>query len=188
MTTWSTLVFVRDFIKKVADTLPTAGQMLVAASSTTLAWQTQAWITITKTATEARASTTTLADDAILKFPMAANTTYRFRATIVINVGDLNADVKYQWNGPASPTKISILCTHAAVGAAPANQVVDTSYAATASGTLDGSSGDVIVKAEGTIQNGANAGDFAFQWAQASSNVTATNVLKGSYIEYAAVP
>jgi hypothetical protein len=34
------------------------------------------------------------------------------------------------------------------------------------------------------IENGANAGTFAFQFAQVASNATATTFRKGSYLEY----
>lgn len=171
-------------------TAPTSGQVLTATSSTAATWQTpsggSAWTTITKATTETITSDATLGDDAELKFAMAANTTYRFRLAVMFETTSGN-DFQYQLNGPASPTKVTVLCTHGAQGAAPATQVVDTSYGGTASGTMAGGTGVGSIRIEGIIENGANAGDLAFQWAAAVVLAQNSSVLKGSYIEYAEV-
>lgn len=171
-------------------TAPTSGQVLTATSDTAATWQTpssgSAWTTITKTATETITSDATLSDDAVLKFPMAANTTYRFRLAVMFETTGGN-DFQYQLNGPAAPTKVTVLCTHGAQGAAPATQVVDTSYGNTASGAMAGGTGVGSIRIEGIIENGANAGDLAFQWAAAVVLAQNSSVLKGSYIEYAEV-
>jgi len=41
-----------------------------------------------------------------------------------------------------------------------------------------------VVEFTGTLHNGANAGTFAFQWAQNTSDANVTQVLAGSYMEY----
>lgn len=64
---------------------------------------------------------------------------------------------------------------------------VDTAFSAadltlTGTGTNGG-----FVMLSGVVHNGANAGTFSFQWAQNTSDGTATVVRAGSYLEYSVV-
>lgn len=146
------------------------------------------WTTVTKATTETRTSDgATLADDDELLFAMAASTTYRVRGSVMIE-SHSTPDFKYQFNGPAAPTNVTVNFRHAALAAGETVEVAN-SYANTATTISVGGGANprCMVTFEAVIENGANAGNFAFQWAQATSDANATIVLKGSYLEYAAV-
>jgi hypothetical protein len=64
---------------------------------------------------------------------------------------------------------------------------MDTSVTPATSITGTGTTGGFI-EMDVAWQNGANAGTFAFQWAQNSSGATASVVRAGSYLEYMAMP
>lgn len=143
------------------------------------------WSTVVKTADETRTANTTLADDAQLTFPMLANTKYAFRARLHVQSVDA-ADFDWRHTGPASPTLVHIARVHqigATVGHVPG---IDSAYSAadiavTGTWTLC----EVII--DGTIHNGANAGDFRIQWAQSVSDAGNTTVRAGSYIDFRAL-
>jgi hypothetical protein len=145
------------------------------------------WTLVQKTVTQTKISTSTLAVDSVLKFTMAASTKYVFRAKVFIET-NTTPDFKWRHAGPASPTRVTIKRS-AIVPAATAlsNIAIDSAYSAAditmlaASGTLG------WLEFEGVIENGLNAGDFEFQWAQNTSDASTTSVLAGSYLEYRAV-
>lgn len=141
------------------------------------------WTTVTKTATETVTASMVLQNDDALKFAMLANTTYRFRATLHATSTSTAPDIRVSINGPAAATLIAWgahQLTNLAAG------VSSNAYGATLAAQIT-STAPAIVVIEGTIQNGANAGDLQVQWAQNTSDAAATNVLKGSYLEYAVV-
>ena len=146
------------------------------------------WTTVKKTADQSKSSTTTLATDSELSFALAANTKYAVRGRIFFNTG-ATGDFKWRHAGPASPTLVRIK-RHAIVPVATAFSgiAVDTAFSA-ADITITGTSaGEGYIEFEGIVQNGANAGTFDFRWAQNTSDVTATIVRAGSYLEWMAVP
>lgn len=143
------------------------------------------WTKVTKTATETRASTSTLADDAALKFTMAANTTYQFRIRAWFET-NATPDFKYKLNGPAGTTRLTATFAHGQPGAAPSWRATATTFATTADNPVGASSSGSVLF-DGVIENGATGGDLVFQWAQNTLDVANTSVLKGSYLEYAVV-
>lgn len=145
------------------------------------------WTVVTKTTTETRASTTTLANDAALKFPMLANTKYRFRMYVYFQTG-ATPDFKFRHSGPASPTLMAVHRTWTQPGGTAFSGVaVDSAYSVADVSPSGANTGVGRVYLEGIIHNGANAGDFVFQWAQNTSDAGNTSVLAGSSVEYSAV-
>lgn len=176
-------------IDVVSAAAPTAGQVLTATSDSAATWQTpssgSAWTTVMKTATQTRTSTTTYTDDDTLKFSMLANTTYAVRIK-VIATGNASADLKSKINGPASPTAVRGL-KRRTVGTAEALEMCGDYSDTETTEAMVPTSPPVMIEFDFVIENGANTGVLAFQWAQAVSNIGATNIHKGSYLEYAEV-
>jgi len=144
------------------------------------------WTTTVKVLNTARQSTDTVAADPELKFNIEANTKYRFYFRVWYETTS-TADFKFALAGPASPTKIVLERRYLTPNAtAYAGQGTYTSYAGPST-TINGTGGTQgIVELEGLIENGANAGDVEFQWAQGTSTAVDTTVLRGSYVEWKA--
>ncbi len=139
-----------------------------------------------KTADEQTVSDTTLSDDALLKFAMLVNTKYFFRFVIHYNTG-ATGDFKYTLNGPASPTKVAYVSKRIAHGGTTFSVIGLLAAYGTASTIATTAAGNGYIEIEGTVENGANAGTLAFQWAQNTTDTTATKVLRGSYILYSSI-
>ena len=136
----------------------------------------------TKSTDEARVSTTTLANDSKLKFDMLANRKYRLAGKVFYDT-NATADFKFGYAGPAGATLIRLSRKLVAPGTGFLDVTVDTTYATEIS--VAGSATTGYIEYDGIIHNGANAGTFAFQWAQNTSNAGATTVLAGSSLEHA---
>lgn len=142
------------------------------------------WTTVSKANDEARASTTTLADDSTLAFPVQANKKYRFRAKIFYDTPGA-ADFKFDVNGPASPTLVQIETKSVGPGTSALSNIgLKTAFAFTAVAVTDTSGTGGSAEFEGIVHNGANAGTVSLRWAQNTSNVGDTTVRAGSYLEY----
>lgn len=137
------------------------------------------WRIVKKTADQSITNNATLTDDSALQFSMAANKTYAIRASLDVQMGAGGLNIGS--NGPASPTRVR-------VGVALLNPTGTGSlYVGTAYGRVTSfTSAQVawVLTIDAFVQNGANAGTFAIQFAQSSSNAAATTVSKGSYLEY----
>lgn len=147
-----------------------------------------AWQTVAKQVDQAKSSDTTLADDSELAVTLAASTKYMVRGAIWFD-GDDAADFKYAFSGPASPTLLRIRRKHITPeGSAEAAIAIDEAYTVDPVEVTWSEATDVtesgFIEFEGTIHNGANAGDFTFQWAQLVNDASNTRVRAGSYIEY----
>lgn len=140
------------------------------------------WRTAWKDATESRASTTTLTADGQLSFPMLASKGYFIDAWIGVFCESASRDFKFSFVAPAAgqprimrlETSLSTTVTDTAVLALPSATVLNF-----ASNNLYG-----YIHLKGTYENGANAGNFEFQWAQSSSGTELIYVLVGSNIRY----
>lgn len=142
------------------------------------------WTTIWKLANEARVSTTVLADDAKLKFPVFNAIKYAFRGKIYFDT-TAAADFKWRHVGPAAPT---ILRLQRRViipgGAADSAIAVDTAFSAADITAIGVGTTGGWVEFDGILQNGINPGTFSIQWAQNTSDPGNTTVLAGSQLEY----
>lgn len=149
---------------------PTTGRVLM--------WQTK-----TKAAIQSTTSNTVLLNDNTLFFPMLINRTYRVQMFVTFTMGAAE-DFKYDITGPASPTAVALSAFDSAPLAVPAARALATTYAATARSLTGASAGTSTISVDGTITNGATAGNFQLRWAQVVSGVTLTSVLRGSYIQF----
>lgn len=142
------------------------------------------WLTITKPADQNVTNSVTLTNDTDLLFPLLVNVNYRWRLFVAFDT-TAAGDIKFDWNGPASPTSVRTLWWGLAAGAAAFGAVIgDAAFAQahilTGTGTVAG-----FVKAEGIIKNGANAGTANFRFAQNTQTADAgVTVLKGSWLEF----
>lgn len=144
--------------------------------------------TIIKATDESTASDTTLSNDSALTFTMAANKNYSIRLKVFFDLGAAaGADgFKYALTGPASPTLVRVQRRDFSPGAlSPTDYATDTAYTSSTALTASSTSGG-WVEMDLIVQNGANSGTFAFQWAQNSSNVANTTVRAGSSLSYLA--
>lgn len=140
---------------------------------------------VVKLADETRTATTTLADDAEIRYWMDASTAYRIKGIIFFDTVAA-ADFKYGFAGPASPTLVRMKRTHAIPVTAPTDLAPDVALptAVTLTGTTTNGG---FVEFDAIYHNGTNAGYFSFQWAQNTSDAGSTIVRKGSYIDYVTV-
>lgn len=156
------------------------------ASSSTFLRGDQTWasvpIVVMKTVSETNVNDAVLSDDAMLKFTMAANTKYTIRLKVFFTTAAF-PDFKYRVTGPASPTLVRRHITRAAGGNPPTMLAIGTAYDS-ADVPLAGPGAEGIIDEEIIVHNGGTQADFKFQWAQNTSNGTATIVRAGSYIEY----
>ena len=126
----------------------------------------------------------TLANDPDLFFPMAANTSYTFTITVYIQASAAG-DFKSRVTGPAAPTSVFLAqAGFGSTGMTPSNRIAQA-YDSTDLTQVFTSDFLVRLLINGTVNNGVNAGDLVFQWAQ---NTTAagnpTLVLAGSTLEW----
>jgi len=144
------------------------------------------WTTVSKAADQAKTADVTLANDSALVFTMAANTKYRIRARIHVSTANGTPDFKSRLTGPASPTLMLMHWRNpnAASGLESAARM-EAVYSATDYLLAGTAAFENVIYIDGYVHNGANAGTFAFQWAQNVSDAGATTVRAGSYLEYA---
>lgn len=140
------------------------------------------WTELMKTSDWSRASSTTLASDADLTFAMEANTTYIIEGTLYVN-SVINVGHKLGITGPASPTLVTITSVMMDSSLNSWDQGGAASYT-TFEADIPGSTVKAIINFSARIENGANAGNFAIQFAQNISSGTAATLYKGSYIRY----
>lgn len=141
-----------------------------------------AWTQVKKTADQTKTANVTLAADASLVVNLLANTKYMIRGKIYYDTG-ATGDFKWRHVGPASPTLVRVYRGHILPGTTAVVVAVDTAFSA-ADIALAGNAGSGYIEFEVLIQNGPNAGQFSFQWAQNASDATATIVRAGSYLEW----
>ena len=121
------------------------------------------------------ASDDSLNSDAQLRIPLAANTSYAFVVFILYN-SDATPDFKWGFSVPAACTMLYGVQRITGGVEGVANGLTEASTPA-----ADGTASDFTFRLEGVIQNGANAGECIFQWAQNTSDVANTSRLTGSY-------
>jgi len=141
---------------------------------------------VRKATSESRSSTTTFADDTDLKLTLAAGTKYHIRGRGFFKSAS-GGGFKYQGAYSGTTTGIGVLASRSNVSAAtsaanPFNFVTEAQPSGTnttASGGVGSFEIDMIVETNA-------GGTFSIQWAQNSSNVTATTMMAGSYLSYLA--
>lgn len=142
---------------------------------------------ILKTADEVLNNNNTLQDDNHLVFTMEANKTYGFRLMLILTSGDNDGDFKIGWTVPTGATMFWGLHGNegdntehwnSAGGALSSGNALRTESSTLILGASATETLGLIV--EGIVRNGANAGDFQFQWAQNTSDTQHCTVKEGS--------
>lgn len=135
-----------------------------------------------KVVDESRISTIVLANDSVLFFPMLANRVYAFTLNAYVSSNGAT-DFKFRHTGPAAPINVAI--TRRTTDTVSTITALDAAYsAADVVLATNSTPPSASLTLTGMIQNGANAGNFNFQWAQAITGATATIVLAGSTITW----
>jgi hypothetical protein len=143
------------------------------------------FVLIEKTGDENKSTNATLGNDSALFFTMAANTKYSIKICIY---GDAPATPGFKWAliGPASPTLVRVERQTRAPAATTKTVAADTAYTASTA-IVGNATSNFFLEIDLIVQNGVNGGTFAFQWAQSTSNGTASTVRAGSYLKYTVI-
>lgn len=139
---------------------------------------------VAKTSDQSVTSSTVLVNDTALTVPVAASATYLVEWSLVTD-GNASGDLKYAFTGPAGATMTweseGLLTTDTTNVARAATDVAaigtTVSHGTIASGTNSRVDGRGVLTVAGT------AGNLQMQWAQATSNGTASKVKAGSYLK-----
>jgi len=132
-----------------------------------------------------RNSDTALTADSALTFPIAANTDYEFEFSVfysTVAAADFKFDIDSSAATDPSVTHmaVSYLAPNGTAYVADIHNAVNTVVSPLNIGGAI--RGHIIIK--GMIQNGANAGDLRFRWAQNTSDAGDTTVLRGSKVNW----
>jgi hypothetical protein len=147
---------------------------------------TNAFTLVKKTSSTSR-NNNTLTDDPDLFFPMEANTSYTFTITVYVQASAAG-DFKSRVTGPAAPTSVFISqAGFGTTGMTPSNRIAQA-YDSTDLTQVFTSNFLIRLIINGTVQNGANAGNLVFQWAQNTTSAgSPTLVLTGSTVEWSEI-
>jgi len=147
---------------------------------------TRPWTTVLKTADESVTSTTAVQNDDHLFINTVANTNYVIRL-VAFFATPAAADFRYRMVHSGTTTRIWRMVTRYAAGAISADwpTVAHVLTFDAADVDLLGGAGSGAIMETMILQVGASGGVLNFQWAQVTSNASATYVAEGSYLEYA---
>lgn len=143
-----------------------------------------AWTFLQKQNDQSVTSTTLTAATTIV-VPLLANTNYLIKAAIFCALSP-TPDMKWRTVGPASPTRVRIAKRTIRSGASAYENIgADVAYSA-ADNVIDASGGteNAVITLDGLIENGANAGNFEFHFAQNNVDATGAAVWRGSWMAY----
>lgn len=126
----------------------------------------------------------TLTDDPHLVIPVAPSTTYKVEATLIVD-GSASGDFKWNFNGPSGATAQiapfgqfgTTITTSPNTGSTFIAQGL--ANAGVASGMI-GVGSKMIILLQGILVTSSTAGNLTLQWAQGTTNATATTVYTGS--------
>lgn len=140
---------------------------------------------VRKTADESVTSSTTLQNDDALLFAVGANEVWIVKFVLSI-IGNTTGDFKAALTGPAGSTVMMLPTAGLHVDFDPSNSTASQSAlnvkASGVSNSFGNSTFPTAVVLEGVIVNGATAGNLTLQWAQATSDGTATTVQANSFL------
>jgi hypothetical protein len=134
-----------------------------------------------KSSSQSVTSSTTLVNDSALVLSVAANAVYEVTAHIVYD-GSTAGDFKPGFTGPAGATLTWVgmgLGSGASTPIESASHNAQTLSDTGAVGAL-GAGTSLVVPIHGVLTTAGTAGNFQFQFAQLTSDATATRVLAGS--------
>lgn len=141
------------------------------------------WTHLQQQADESKGSATVAASNTLV-FAMAANTKYLVRGHIILAAAP-SADMRWRHAGPASPTRVRLARrTIVPSGTAHGNVAVDTAYSAADIDMTFSSGTEGSIAIDGIIENGANAGNWEFQFGVVTADGNNAIVRRGSWIAY----
>lgn len=161
---------------------PLAGQRITATLLRSMQPQ-----TVRKTSDENRQATTTFADDAHLTFAVEANAVYEMDGWIKY-FADPTPDIKIQFSTPSGTLGEwawlmpgSGTAATGTVGYSIRTETNDVGSSRTGYGTSDST---MFTPISGLWRIGATAGSITLQWAQNTSNATATTLYTDSWLRF----
>lgn len=134
---------------------------------------------VNKLADETVNNSTTMQDDNDLKFTMLANREYAVWGMIKVN-GNTTANLKISFTVPTGATAAVFVANPSTSAWGLRTQAADVFQ------DLDGN--DQIMAFMGTIINGANVGEIAWEWAQNTQTVADTTFQLGSWMAIRLLP
>jgi hypothetical protein len=142
------------------------------------------WIYVKKTSDQTKTNDAVAAVDSQLSFAMAAGVKYAVEA-IIPWVTTANADFRYRWIMPATPSSMDFLNEYF-LNAGPLVSTYEFYTSVPAAATVLSSASAVggHMRLAGQFQNGLNTATFAFSWAQGTSHADSTIVRAGAYLRY----
>jgi len=140
-----------------------------------------AWTEKDKAANFTKTSSIALSSDPDLTFNMVANTTYLIECRLYINSLSTSG-FRVGITGPASPTLLQ--CVGFDIDDTGNFGAFAASSYTTVRNNTPASTENIVLTLQMRIANGANAGAFAIQFAQGTSNAAAATLYKGSYMRY----
>ena len=145
---------------------------------------TEAFTHIFKTASTGRSATVTLADDPDLVFTADASGVYVVELKVFVDSPAI-PDFKFAVIGPSATGAAYVNYTTSGNGAT-SDEADEFSASTTyfASTAIAGAAFLPLVLITSRFVVGGSGGTVAFQWAQNTSNASATTVLSGSYLKY----
>lgn len=169
-------------------TLPTtdgdANQVLQTDGSGVTSWATPAsgGATILKAYKSADQSKTnnTYADDTHLTTTVEANANYIVRVVFYVSQGSATPNIKAQFVAPSGTTDIYGISQN--TDSTPQISTISGIAGALNLGFSAPIIGDNMCTFDGSLSTGANAGTLKIQWAQNTTNASATTVKRGSYM------
>jgi hypothetical protein len=141
-----------------------------------------------KTADTSRASNTTTAPDPDLQIAVAANAVYTMEGFLIVSgdAGSGQGRINLDWSAPAGATGrwTGTLVDGNATGEPTAlRQFANDLTAARGSSTYGATAGNEVgIILRGVLIMAATAGTYSFDWAQITSDTTATKVMAGSWL------
>lgn len=162
-----------------------SGQILeTQGASSNPQWVT-GWKTLSKSSNQVVTNSSALTDDVHLTFAASSATRYQFEVIAFYNTSTA-ADFVFAMSGPTAPTVLSLALYGIGPDDVAVGGIVTTAFGVRQSlGASAGNNGYAAVR--GLIQNGANAGNIAFQFAQNTAVSTACTVYAGSIMRYTTV-
>lgn len=132
-----------------------------------------------KNANQSVASSTVLQNDTALFLALQANKTYEFALRVLYNgIGGGGGEMKFGWSVPAGTTMQWGL--NYAVAPTLGLALVYGTQSSVLAGGANGTANPLPLWMEGFVTTAGTAGNLQFQWAQNTSNATATTVMIGS--------
>lgn len=132
-----------------------------------------------KNSNQSIASNTTLQNDTALFVPVLANKTYEFALRLLYNgVGGGGGELKFGWSVPSGTTMVWGL--NYAVAPTLGLALVYGTQSSVLAGGANGTGNPLPLWMSGFITTSGTTGNVQFQWAQNTSNATATTVMIGS--------